>query len=580
MNERGTMSAAKGVVVILAATFLLGVATCEELPQSCDSEIYCYGELLKTVQLANIYPDSKTFVDMHQKDDPSVTLKKFETLMEETGRNPNREQIQQFVDDAFDSNDILEYHTPSDWTDHPSVLQQVVDSNYRRWVLDLNEIWKNLTRRMQDSIKEHPERHSIIYVPNPFVIPGGRFKEFYYWDTYWIVQGLLLCDMTETTRGIIENFLSVVATYGHIPNGGRVYYIQRSQPPMLTPMVDSYYERTKNLTFIKNNIDLLEKEFDFWLKERLTTVEKDGKQYTLARYYAPSEGPRPESFSEDCRHAESIPNEEEKTQFYINIKSAAESGWDFSSRWFIYQGTNGGNLTHINTQNIIPVDLNAFIYWNAVLLAKFNTLLGNTMIAQDYMSVAEEIKAGVAAVLWNEEWGTWLDYDMINNKPREYFYPSNLAPLWTYCYDLNNVSYYAKRSVEYISNESIRNYLGGIPASLELSNEQWDFPNAWPPLQSIAIQGLAYTNDEVAKNLAFELANNWVKSNYKGFEDSKAMFEKYDAQHPGKYGGGGEYVVQSGFGWTNGVILEFLNTYGKEMNSKSVHNVRRRNALK
>ncbi|PSN32814.1 hypothetical protein C0J52_14170 [Blattella germanica] len=546
------------------------------------SEIYCYGELLKTVQLANIYPDSKTFVDMHQKDDPSVTLKKFETLMEETGRNPNREQIQQFVDDAFDSNDILEYHTPSDWTDHPSVLQQVVDSNYRRWVLDLNEIWKNLTRRMQDSIKEHPERHSIIYVPNPFVIPGGRFKEFYYWDTYWIVQGLLLCDMTETTRGIIENFLSVVATYGHIPNGGRVYYIQRSQPPMLTPMVDSYYERTKNLTFIKNNIDLLEKEFDFWLKERLTTVEKDGKQYTLARYYAPSQGPRPESFrtigiyiknnvsyyakrsveyisnesirnylggipaslelsneqwdfpnawpplqsiaiqglaytndevaknlafelannwvksnykgfedskamfekydaqhpgkyggggeyvvqsgfgwtngvileflntygkemnsksvhnvrSEDYRHAESIPNEEEKTQFYINIKSAAESGWDFSSRWFIYQGTNGGNLTHINTQNIIPVDLNAFIYWNAVLLAKFNTLLGNTMIAQDYMSVAEEIKAGVAAVLWNEEWGTWLDYDMINNKPREYFYPSNLAPLWTYCYDL------------------------------------------------------------------------------------------------------------------------------------------------
>ena len=125
---------------------------------------------------------------------------------------------------------------------------------------------------------------------------GGRFKEFYYWDSYWIVQGLLLCDMTKTARGILENFLSMITKYGHIPNGGRVYYINRSQPPLLTPMVNNYVTKTKDIAFLKKNIHLLEKEFEFWMKKRTITFRKDGKEYTLARYYAPSLGPRPESY--------------------------------------------------------------------------------------------------------------------------------------------------------------------------------------------------------------------------------------------------------------------------------------------
>ena len=88
----------------------------------------------------------------------------------------------------------------------------------------------------------------------------------------------------------------MVTKYGHVPNGGRVYYINRSQPPLLTPMVNSYVTITKDIAFLKQNIDLLEKEFDFWMNERTTVVKKDGKEYTLARYYARSLGPRPESY--------------------------------------------------------------------------------------------------------------------------------------------------------------------------------------------------------------------------------------------------------------------------------------------
>ena len=125
---------------------------------------------------------------------------------------------------------------------------------------------------------------------------GGRFREFYYWDTYWIIQGLLLSEMYDTTRGILRNFLSMVDTYGFVPNGGRVYYVQRSQPPLLIPMVDSYVTRTGDITFLENNIELLEKEFQFWVTNRTVTINKNGKEYRLARYYATSHGPRPESY--------------------------------------------------------------------------------------------------------------------------------------------------------------------------------------------------------------------------------------------------------------------------------------------
>ncbi|XP_023702103.1 trehalase [Cryptotermes secundus] len=554
-------------IILCAVTICFLGAAVAEYQQPCNSPIYCYGDLLKTVQLSDIYNDSKTFVDKKQRQPPTETLQLFEDFMAQTGGNPDRDQVIEFVERTFVEGNELQPWVPGDWVENPAILQKIADPDLREWARDLNVLWKNLSRKMSDDVHEHPDEYSIIYVPNGFVIPGGRFREFYYWDTYWIIQGLLLSEMYHTTRGILENFLSMVEKYGFVPNGGRVYYVQRSQPPLLIPMVHSYVTQTSNITFLRNNINLLEAEFQFWMTNRTVTVNKQGKEYRLARYYAATQGPRPESYSEDYHNAEFFPTEKEKEDFYINIKSAAESGWDFSSRWFIANGTNAGDLLNIQTENIIPVDLNSFLFWDAVLLAKFYEKLGNLEKSQHYHNVAEQWKAAVTAVHWNEKVGTWLDYDILNNKSREYFYPSNLAPLWTQCYDEAFSEYYAHKTVQYISDETIRSYLGGIPTSLELTDEQWDLPNAWPPLQIIVIQGLLYTKDPGANNLAYELARNWIYANHKGYLDAKEMFEKYDAEYPGKYGGGGEYTVQSGFGWTNGVIMELLNTYGLNLTS-------------
>jgi alpha,alpha-trehalase len=157
---------------------------------------------------------------------------------------------------------------------------------------------------------------TLLMTSIPMAPTGGRFREFYYWDTYWIIQGLLLSEMYDTTRGILENFLSMVEKYGFVPNGGRVYYVERSQPPLLIPMVASYVTQTSNITFLKKYINLLEAEFQFWLTNRTVTVNKNGKNYKLARYYAASEGPRPESYRYeiiknllDCTDGRRVSNE-------------------------------------------------------------------------------------------------------------------------------------------------------------------------------------------------------------------------------------------------------------------------------
>lgn len=142
------------------------------------------------------------------------------------------------------------------------------------------------------------------------------------------------------------------------------------------------------------------------------------------------------------------------------------------------------------------------------------------------MKIADDYQRGIDAVLWNDELGIWLDYDMRNNRPRKAFYPSNLAPLYTMSFDVNQGPYYAKRSVEYLKAQGIGEFMGGIPTSLVSSGEQWDMPNAWPPLQSLVVQGLRNTQAEPALSVAKELATRWLRSNFMAFESSSMMFEK------------------------------------------------------
>ncbi|XP_055619922.1 trehalase isoform X3 [Toxorhynchites rutilus septentrionalis] len=540
----------------------------DAVPKATNCEIYCHGKLLDTVQMMAIYPDSKTFVDMKMKKTPNETLASFNDFLEQTKDKPTKQEMQHWVESMFEKPGAeFEEWLPNDWIESPAFLEHIKDTDLREFGKALNGIWKQLGRKMTADVAINSEHYSIIPITHPVIVPGGRFREFYYWDSYWIMKGLLLSEMYSTTRGMLENFLSIVERYGFIPNGGRIYYSMRSQPPLLCGMVKAYVDATNDTKFAEDAVETLEREFEFFMNNYL--VEVNG--YHLAAYGYKSTGPRPESYREDIISAQIFEKEEDKQDFYSELKAAAESGMDFSSRWFIKEGTNAGNLTDLKCRSIIAVELNAILYWNALIISEFYTLKNDLRKANLYEAKADEIKKAIAAVLWNENEGAWLDYDLINKKHRHYFTPTNLSPLWTGCYDKDDASL-PKKILAYIEKLGLDTYPGGVPNTLSNTNEQWDFPNVWPPMQHMLIMGLDSMNSQETKELAFKWAQRWVRGNYIAYNETKAMFEKYNAEELGGHGGGGEYEVQTGFGWSNGAVMDLLNKYADRITTDDSKN--------
>ncbi|KAL4719683.1 hypothetical protein ACJJTC_003004 [Scirpophaga incertulas] len=558
------------LVLLLAA---VAAAAQQELPPSCRSRVYCDSELLHRVQLARLYSDSKRFVDLHMRYSEEQILADFQKLLDETN-NPTKQQLQTFVDEHFNTLSELEDWTPPDHSPDPAFLKKIKDEKLKEFAKNIHNIWPTLGRKVKDVVFEDPTRFSLIPVTNGFIIPGGRFREIYYWDSYWIIKGLLISGMKETARGMIENLLQLLDKCGIIPNGSRWYYQERSQPPLITAMMKIYIEETGDLDFLEGHMDQLEEELKQWLITHTVDVQKGDKKYSLLRYNAPTKGPRPESYYEDYTNAQSFESQERQQEFYTDIKSAAESGWDFSTRWFVGDdGNNDGNLTTIHTRDIVPVDLNAMFADALQNMANFKALMARRKHSRDLLNepwseLARDWREAIEKVLWDDKDGTWYDFDLVHNSHRRNFYPSNASPLWGDAVEKHMVKLRAKRVFDYLKKSKALQFDGGIPASLIRSGEQWDFPNAWPPLVSILLKALETVGSAEAKSKAFDVAETWVRACYKGYTNSKQMFEKYDAETAGKYGDGGEYVVQSGFGWTNGVVLEFIDKYGEKMTAE------------
>lgn len=219
---------------------------------------------------------------------------------------------------------------------------------------------------------------------------GGRFKELYYWDTYWIIVGLLHSQMNETARGMLLNFFSLIDRYGFVPNGNRLYYLTRSQPPQLTSMVKAYIDATGDDKIIHLAINRLNVEYEFFEENRMHDVNG----YRLAAYgaHVSLNEPRPESYVEDYSMAQKhFTNKSERGKFYGEIIAGAESGCDFSTRWFIKDGKNQGELHNIHAKSIIAVDLNAMLYFNAKTIAEFYRKLGQMSDAIKYEKRAQQL---------------------------------------------------------------------------------------------------------------------------------------------------------------------------------------------
>lgn len=471
----------------------------------------------------------------------------------------------------------------------PGWLPKVTSAPARTWATSLHRTWGALCRAPAPDVYLHPERHTLLPVPGPFIIPGSRFREGYYWDSYWIVRGLLVSGLATMAVSVVDNFAHCLSTYGFVPNGLRSYYLNRSQPPLLAMMVYSVFQATKDMVFLHRVMPAVYKELDWWRTgpRSLTVAGPGGKQYHVSRYYADWVGPRPESHREDrdlaamCRGTELDADDRQQDVLYRDIASAAESGWDFSSRWF----ADGRNLDSIQTTRVLPVDLNALLMLAEETASKLAAAVGDEDQMLRWKVCAAQRREALAALHWDVRCGRWRDLCIENmNEPTDNLassdtcprpsatvvplskassegdiaYASDWVPLWCGCAEAGSpVAFAAIASLK----RSGLLQPGGIAASTRETGQQWDWPNAWPPLQHMLAEGAEMYGGEEGAEVAENIAHRFLRTAMGAWEKTGRMFEKFDAQEMGVPGGGGEYEVCDGFGWTNGLALVWLEKY-------------------
>ena len=487
------------------------------------------GALFHDVQIARVFPDSKTFVDAKPRSAPAEVMMRYATAKTAPGFN-----LRAFVEQNFEP---------------PRGADQAIRTDTAQSMGEhIRGLWAALTRP-PDPIDP---RSSLIPLPYPYVVPGGRFREVYYWDSYFTMLGLIESGRTDLVKNMLDNFAYLVKTIGHIPNGNRTYYLSRSQPPFFAAMVGLYASATDTAQALPY-LDALEAEHAFWMDgaERLAPGDafrrvvrlRDGS--VLNRYWDDRADPRPESYREDYELGQTVPPAQREALFR-NIRATAESGWDFSSRWM----RDPKDLRTLETTELIPIDLNSLLYHaerTIAALRAFRGRPGDAEVAAQFSAAAERRRRALTAAAYDPSSGyfydvRWRSGERVTDRPSM----AAAAPL-----------FFGLASPEQgraVAARLGRDFLkaGGFVTTQVASGQQWDSPNGWPPLEWLAIQGVArYGRSDIAE----DARTRWLALNRRIFRTTGKMTEKYDVTDLSKRAGGGEYPTQDGFGWTNGVAL-------------------------
>ena len=491
-------------------------------------DIFSLGELFESVQLQNIFSDGKTFVDCTPCYDLSEIQKKFEEQ-----KSKHDFDLSKFVDENF----ILPKNHS---TGYESVKGRPITDH-------IELLWEELTRQPGEG------ETSLISLPHPYIVPGGRFREIYYWDSYFTMLGLQVSGKTEMIQNMVDNFSYLIDKFGYMPNGNRTYFLGRSQPPFYACMVKLLSDEKGENVLVKY-LPQLEKEYNFWMRE---SEQLDKKNISVNRvallpdgtilnhYWDEFDTPRPESYKEDIELAQDVVD---KKTLFRNIRAACESGWDFSSRWF----KNEKFFTSIHTTDIIPVDLNCLLYDLEKTIAKAYQLSKDNASREKFIAAANKRKAAIEKYCWNENEKSFFDYDYVAGKQKQSLTLAAAFPLF----------------FEIATNEQaecvttfLQKYLlpsGGVQTTTATTGQQWDSPNGWAPLHWIAIKGLINYGFTV---LAKDIAHRWMNINEKVYNNTGKMMEKYNVVATDLEAGGGEYLSQDGFGWTNGVYLKLHSLF-------------------
>jgi alpha,alpha-trehalase len=515
--------------------------------------------------------DSKAFVDRPLRQHPVHVLEAFEGLSANSPKSDFEEFFETYFAPDPDASAIT--CTPEDYTVLPPsyALSVGFPKRAREFSQGLKRVWLELCRVTPLPSPVSPsDRSSIIPLPHPFFIPGGRFRECYYWDTYWVVKGLLCCDMATSARHCTENLLSLVDRFGFVPNGNRVYYLNRSQPPTLAITVEAVLNHANepDLVWLAKCVPALDQEYKQFIDSHAAMQYDKSITDPLCVYRADSTRPRPESWSEDAATAalslslsgESKEDYPAAPQVYAHLAAGAESGWDFSSRWFVHPEAG---ISSINTTDVVPVCLNSILVATEKALARFHLMLGHKADVERYARAAKARTRALNSVLWNREEKFWCDFNVKQGQSTGRLAASGIYPLWAQCWPDTWTWADANTFVDFFVNDSGLLLHGGVAATAFVSEEQWDYPNSWPPLVDFAVTGLENLERAFPKCGAGEVARNLAERTlltmHTGWAASGAMHEKYDGSKiDGSRGNGGEYEPQLGFGWTNGVALDFM----------------------
>ncbi|KAL9711247.1 hypothetical protein Ac2012v2_005787 [Leucoagaricus gongylophorus] len=634
----------------------------------CPSEVFCPGSLLQAVNIAHLFPDDKTFVDKPTSKPPQEVLANFQNIS-----NLTYGQIISFVEQNFvGEGHELEARSLPDFEENPAFLSSITNPLVKTWSRTVHSIWTQLIRGTNESTLCNSQARcgsSLIPLNHTFVVPGGRFREQYYWDSFWIVEGLLASELYSIVNDTLQNFMDQLDIIGFIPNGGRIYYLDRSQPPLFIQMLSRYVNVTHDVAILNRALPLAEKELRWWHDNRSLNVTSPytNQTHLVYHYSVHNSAPRPESYLTDYLTANAPEvnpplNDTQKVMLYAELATGAESGWDYTQRWFV-DGDNDGSLRNLGARNIVAVDLNSILYKNYITLADLYGSL-NSSRANTHRSTASALRSAILDLLWDADKFAFYDFNLATDKRKDFFSAANFYPLWSGIIPDDIARSESAAFSHFASlNLVLNRFNGTYPATFVNTGLQWDAPNAWAPHQYIILQALRALPSNVSQGtlptpndgkstfdlipsgqlgiaenqlpqqprinnvggtfantgpgadinllnatvfnggnatggegwshrLQRELANRYITSAFcswratggsiDGFlprlSDAELnvtqsvgntgnMFEKFSSLDVDSAGRGGEYTVQAGFGWTNGVVLWIASTYGNQLNA-------------
>lgn len=494
--------------------------------QTAPAELY--GDLFDAVQTERLFADGKTFVDAVPKRAPDAILADYRA-----SKPQGPEALRTFI--------LANFTVPG-----------VNDRDAASLRRHIRRLWPTLVRQPEPVATGS----SALPMEAPYIVPGGRFREIYYWDSYFTMLGLAADGQQPLIESMLTDFTATIERYGHIPNGMRTYYLGRSQPPFYALMLD--LSKDGDSAVAARRLAALRTEHDYWMKGK-DCLDKSGAcarvvrmpdGTLLNRYWDDIPRPRDESYAEDVQTAREVGTRPAE-QVYRDLRAGAESGWDFSSRWLV----DPARLSSIRTTDIVPIDLNSLMLIMEESIARRCAEAKDHACAGAFTKLAKQRRTALDRYFWVAREGRYADWDRVTRKPTPHVSAATFYPLFA--------GAASGKQAQAVADSARRDLLavGGLRTTTLMTGQQWDRPNGWAPLQWVAIAGLEKSGQP---ELARDIARRWIGTVTAAYVETGKMLEKYDVEER-KPGGGGEYPTQDGFGWTNGVASALLERYSDQL---------------